>query len=210
VPEERPVPGRRWFRLAILLVVLVLLAVGGVVASQLLGSDGTRNTGTPAAPRSSAAASPTARPVTGTTATDFDPFGDPPAENSDLVGRAVDGDPATSWRTSTYEQDLGPGGIKSGVGLVVDLRRVHRVAEVDLTFARPGTHVSLYVAPQAPTSANDLGDPVATVTAGRTSRVVLDRPATGRFVTVWLTSLPQVQGGFRSELAEVSVLGARA
>ena len=37
--------------------------------------------------------------------------------------------------------------------------------------------------------------------------VTLDEPATGRFVIVWLTSLPAVDGGFRGEIAEVAVRG---
>ena len=34
--------------------------------------------------------------------------------------------------------------------------------------------------------------------------------ATGRYVTVWLTARPPVDGGFRSEGAEVAVLGTPA
>jgi hypothetical protein len=29
----------------------------------------------------------------------------------------------------------------------------------------------------------------------------------GRFVTVWITSLPEVDGGFRAQVAEVTVRG---
>jgi hypothetical protein len=209
-PEKPPVPGRRWLRLGLLLGALLLLVVGGIVAWQVRdGGDHTDST-PPASPRSTPTPTADARPISGTTADDFDPLGVPPAENSDLAPQAVDGDPATSWRTSTYKQNLGPGGIKSGVGLIVDLRAPHHVSRVDLTFAQAGTGVSLYVGASAPTSANDLGSPAATVTAGERSEVPIDPAATGRFVTVWLTSLPQVPGGFRTELSEVSVIGTRA
>jgi hypothetical protein len=120
----------------------------------------------------------------------------------------VDGDPSTTWRTSTYRQNLGPGGIKSGVGVVVDLQKVHRVTRVDLTFALPGTGVSLFVSTTPPPTVTDLTDPVAKTTVAETGRISVDPAATGRYVTVWLTSLPQVSGGFRAELAEVSVVGA--
>ena len=66
-----------------------------------------------------------ATPLTGLTATDFDPQGDPPEENPELAPLAVDGDPATSWRTATYLQNFGPGGLKTGVGLVLDLGGAH-------------------------------------------------------------------------------------
>ena len=211
-PEEPPVPGRRWLRLGLVLAAVVLLVVGGVVVAQLLGDDDTTGGNGPSSSGTPSATSPapSARPIGGTTATDFDPLGDPPAENSDLTPRAVDGDPSTSWRTSTYRQNLGPGGIKSGVGLVVDLQRSHRVSEVDLTFTQPGTGVSIYVSSQAPTGVGDLRDAVASVTAEESTRVPVDPAATGRYVTIWFTSLPQVQGGFRTELAEVSVLGTPA
>ncbi|GAA1951741.1 hypothetical protein GCM10009798_08740 [Nocardioides panacihumi] len=208
-PEEAPVPGRRWLRLALALAGLLLIVVAGVVIAQQLHDGGPDQPGKGTSTSSSASASsrPSARPITGTTALDFDPFGTPPTENSDLTPLAVDGDPTTSWRTSTYRQNLGPGGIKSGVGLIVDLRKTHRVTAVRMAFAKAGSEVSLYVADAAPKSAADLGKPVATVTAQQANQVAIDPPATGRFVTVWLTSLPQVAGGYRAELAEVSVIG---
>jgi serine/threonine protein kinase len=207
-PDEAPVPGRRWLRLGLALGGLLVLVIAGIVAAQLGDGDDRAGEETPSSPTASPTPAPAARPISGTAAADFDPFGDPPAENSDLAPRAVDGDPSTTWRTSTYRQNLGPGGIKSGVGIVVDLQTVHHVSEVDLTFARPGTGVSLYVSLTAPTRADQLTEPVATLTAERSRKVAVDPATTGRFVTVWLTSLPRVQGGFRAELAEVSVSGS--
>ena len=52
---------------------------------------------------------------------DFDPQGDPPEEYPDLAPLAVDGDPRRSWRTQTYFDQFGPGGLKTGVGLYIDL-----------------------------------------------------------------------------------------
>ena len=42
----------------------------------------------------------------------------------------LDGDPATSWTTSTYEQNFGPAGLKTGVGLVIDLGATKAVRQV--------------------------------------------------------------------------------
>ena len=42
---------------------------------------------------------------------------------------------------------------------------------------------------------------------GTELEIALDEPATGRFVTVWLTSLPAVDGGFRGAVAEVDGAG---
>lgn len=210
-PEDGPVPGRRWLRLGLALGALLLLVIGAIVVAQLRDGDTDRPTPSRSpSPSVSPSSTPTAQPITGLVATDFDPLGTPPAENSDLTPRAVDGNPSTSWRTSTYRQNLGPGGIKSGVGLILDLRAAHQVTEVDLTFAKAGTGVSVYVSAAAPRTVGDLGTPAVEVTASTSSRVPIEPAATGRFVTLWFTSLPRVDGGFRAELAEASVVGTPA
>ena len=38
-------------------------------------------------------------------------------------------------------------------------------------------------------------------------QVPFDEPATGRFLVLWFTSLPQAEGGYRGEVAEVVVRG---
>lgn len=119
----------------------------------------------------------------------------------------VDGDPATSWHTETYRQQLGPGGLKTGVGLVVDLGSSRRVTGVDVTFVGRPTGFSLYLTDEAPTGVADL-TPEAGETADATSvSVTLPDDAAGRYLIVWLTELPPVQGGFRGEVAEVVVRG---
>ncbi|GAA4372650.1 protein kinase family protein [Nocardioides caricicola] len=210
-PEEE-VPGRSWLRLAALIAACLLLLVAIVVAYNLgrgrtpLGAVPDDDPSpTPSSPATSAAATP--EPIEGLTATDFDPQGDPSDENPELTPLAVDGDPSTSWRTSTYEQDLGPQGLKTGVGLVIDLGGTHDVAAVDLTFVGEPTSFSLYVTDAAPTAVEDLEPAAADTADGTRTRVELDEPVTGRFVTVWLTSLPAVPDGFRGEVAEVAVRG---
>ena len=58
------------------------------------------------------------------------------SENDDAVRLAVDGDPATSWSTSTYRDQLGPAlpALKSGVGLYLDLGVVREVARSTSTW----------------------------------------------------------------------------
>jgi hypothetical protein len=208
--EAAPVPGRSWLRLAGAIAACLLLLVAIVVAynlgrgrtplGALPGDDGP----TPSTTTSSA---PPAQVITGVTATDFDPQGDPPDENPDLAPLAVDGDPTTAWRTLTYTQNFGPTGLKTGVGLVLDLGERHDVSSVDLSFVGTPTAYSLYVTDQAPTGVKGL-TPVASGTAEQQhARVTLDTAASGRYLTVWLTSVPAVDGGFRGEVAEVTVRG---
>jgi hypothetical protein len=81
------------------------------------------------------------------------------------------------------------------------------VSSVDLSFVGTPTAYSLYVTDQAPTGVKGL-TPVASGTAEQQhARVTLDTAASGRYLTVWLTSVPAVDGGFRGEVAEVTVRG---
>jgi serine/threonine kinase PknH len=202
------VPGRSWLRLAALLGAGLVLLVAIVVAFNLgrgktpLGTEPqpepstTRSSSTPPAPRV----------ITGLVASDFDPQGDPPEENGDLAPLAVDGDPATAWRTQTYNENLGPAGLKTGVGLRLDLGRVRAVSDLELTLRGAPTGVSVYVTREAPGTVEGL-TPAASVEAHAKQRIALDQPVSGRFVTLWLTSLPAQDGGFRGEVAEVTVRG---
>ncbi len=211
VPEEGDdeVPGRSWMRLAIGLGVVLLLLIAIVVAYNLgrgrtpLGAEPD-----PQGPSSSAPASttPSAGPITGLVASDLDPQGDPPEENPERAPLAVDGDPATGWNTETYLQNLGPAGLKTGVGLTVDLGESHEVSSVDVSVAGGATAVSIFVSDTEPTGVRGL-TASATATVTTQQRLTLDTPATGRYVVVWLTSLPAADGGFRGEVTEVSVRG---
>ncbi len=212
-PPAEEVPGRNWLRLAAVIAACLLLLVAIVVAYNLgrgrtpLGAvpDDDPDT-TPSAPASSASAP--AQPIEGVTATDLDPQGDPPEENPELAPLAVDGDPETAWRTSTYLQNFGPGGLKTGVGLVLDLGGSARRRRpwTSPSSARPPASRSTSPTRRRPRSRASTRSPTD-VADGTRARVTLDQPATGRFVTVWLTSLPAVEGGFRGEVAEVTVRG---
>ena len=67
--------------------------------------------------------------------------------------------------------------------------------------------VSYYLSDDDPTAVAGL-EPVASGTVtGDKLRTTLDEPATGRYLIVWITSLPPVGGDFRAEVAEVGVRG---
>lgn len=207
--ELEKVPGRRWLRLAIgvavaaILVVCVALAVNG---TQGRGPFARNNSGTRSAPSPTPSAAPAL--VRGLTVRDFDPYGDPPNEYPDLVHLAHDGDPATTWRTSTYRQQFGPDGLKPGLGLILDLKETYAVDKVHLDLVGQPTGVSIYVSDRAPTEAPS-GTPAATATLDASGDVMLHGAPRGRFVTVWITRLPAVSDGFRAEVGEVSVTGSK-
>lgn len=208
-PVVDDVPGRSWLRLAAGIGAALLLLVAVVVAFNLgrgktpLGAEPDDD---PAPATPSPTAPPAPSPITDLTVTDIDPQGSPPEENPDLVGLTVDGDPETAWRTLTYNQQFGPGGLKTGLGLVVDLGEAHDVAEVDLSLIGEPTGVALYVTDEAPTDVTGL-TPALEQSVGSDATLVLDERVNGRYVVVWLTSLPAVSDGYRAEIAEIAVRG---
>jgi hypothetical protein len=82
------------------------------------------------------------------------------------------------------------------------------VGEIDLTLGGAPTGVSVYVTDTAPRGVRGLTPVATTAVDGAQVEIALDEPASGRYVTIWLTALPPVDGGFRGEVAEVAVLGA--
>lgn len=201
------VPGRRWMRLAIVLAVCAVVLVVTVVAVNVGRGRGPLGTQPDDDPTTSTSA--VARPLRDLpveAATDLDPQGGDGSENAELTALAVDGDPATAWRTATYRQQLGPEGLKTGVGLVLDLGSSQRVSEVGLTLGGAPTAVSVHVTESAPVAVKDLAVAGADTLEER-GRVELEEPVTGRYVVVWLTSLPEVPGGYRGEVAEAVVRG---
>ena len=200
------VPGRSWFRLAMIVGVCVLVMVAAVAAYQLglkPPVPGISDDPTTSAPAPTKAA-PT--PFTGLTATDFDPQGSPPREeNPDQVPNVLDGDPSTAWTTSSYLQNFGPGGLKTGVGLIIDLGATKGVRQVEVT-TEGQTSLAAYVTSTAPTGIAGL-TPVGTASGDGALTITLDEPVSGQYVTVWLTLLPSVDGEFRGTVSEVQVLG---
>ncbi|WP_435771923.1 hypothetical protein [Nocardioides sp. SYSU DS0651] len=211
--EHEEVPGRSWLRLAMAFAVALLLLVAVAVAFNLgrgrtvLGGD-PDDEPTPA-PSASASQAPV---LSGITATDLDPLGDG-EEHAGEAANLVDGDPATTWSTQTYEDQLGPPpGLKTGVGVVLDLGRTRQVSAVEVQAGEGRTRLALHAADAPPTAAPTRA-PVATATGS--GRLVLapedsagaPTAVSARYLVLWLTSLPEVDGDFRAELSEVVVRG---
>lgn len=198
------VPGRSWIRLALLIGLCLLVALAALAAYQIGRGNGDESTTeTPGSPVTTAPPTPFPE-VTGR---DFDPQGtDGRVENTDLVPLALDGNDATSWNTSSYNQQLGPAGLKTGVGLVLDLGRTRGVRQVDVATLGGPTSLAIYVTGQSPSGVAEL-TPVGTATGSGLLTVELEEAVSGRFVTVWLTALPQLDGTYRGTIAEVVVAG---
>jgi serine/threonine kinase PknH len=210
--DSRHAPGTNMLRLAGIIAACLLVLVACVIAFNLgrgktpLGTTKEDTTQGPSK-SSSSSGTPAATALTGVQARDFDPQSGN-GENPQEASLAVDGDAGTAWTTLRYIQQFGPRGLKTGVGLVLDLGASHDVSEVDLTTAGSPTSVSIYVSPTNPANLDGLKVSGSTVVSGTKGTVSFDQPVTGRYVVVWLTKLPAVPGGgFQGGIAEAVVKG---
>lgn len=138
---------------------------------------------------------------------DFDPAGDH-QENPDQVRNAVDGFPNTTWSTSRYKTERF-GGIKNGVGLLLDLGTVRPVHAVQVGFSAAGAKVELRVSDTPPGSTKTAADAMKLVAASLDGKLVASLQPTGavqaRYVLIWITSLPKEEGGYRVGISELRV-----
>ncbi|MGH9037912.1 MAG: protein kinase domain-containing protein, partial [Acidimicrobiia bacterium] len=175
-PDTRRFPAR-----ATTAVAAVLLLV---LAALLLTSQGSPDGGGDAEPAATARGSIAGVPML---VTAFDPEADGD-ENSATVGNVVDRNPATVWKTDTYNANFPS--LKRGVGIYVDLGRSKKVRSVEVQTPGPrGWTGEVYVAERRSPTLAGWGDPAAAGPDGQgsTARFDLDG-AEGRYVLVWFTS----------------------
>lgn len=207
----RPSVVRRWaWRVVPPVVVLAIGLTGWALGSDLGRIPTTARQPPPALPPAQASAPGTGRaslvwhrpPLVQS----FDPEGDG-KENDDAAGLAVDRDPTTSWETDTYRGNPHFGGLKSGVGLLLDLRRPVAVSIAELALSAPGADVQIRAGNAAPTQANDLRLVSSATHTSTHPRMTFDRAVRARYWLVWFTSLPPDGGGYRVGVAEIALLG---
>ena len=159
----------------------------------------------PAATPTPTAATAAAAAVKLAAVTSFDPQGDGEEKDS-LVWLAVDGDPTTSWTSDTYRSPTF-GGLKKGVGLLLDLGAPVSVRSVAVAVGGSGSTLELLSA-----SGNTLEGAKVVAKAGTTSgtaegtlSLTPASPVTSRYFVLWFTTAPSRDGGYRIEVNEVSV-----
>src|SRR5699024_3566567 len=107
-------------RLPVLLALVVGIALIGVLAFFMLRIQDGQET---------VSSESTARALPIAAVHDIDPYGNN-SENPDDVEYVVDGDTSTSWTTLEYYGSPEFGGLKPGVGLVLDLGGLRDVSSV--------------------------------------------------------------------------------
>ena len=181
-----------------LAVLLILFVVLGVRSCGTAGGQGTE----PVSPQ----------PVPVAEAYVLDPTADggDQTENMADAPLAVDGDPATAWHTLVYYNNPKFGGLKPGVGLVLDLGEAASVHEVTLTLINEHSGVQLMVPADgsleaAPMDSVTQWNVVASQEDAATT-VTLTPDVTTRFLLVYFTSLPAVADAqYQSGIAEITI-----
>jgi eukaryotic-like serine/threonine-protein kinase len=189
--------------LALVAMAAVLVAVGLTLAKDDLGNlfGDDPPSGTSRAP----ATNPPAERVQVAGATPFDPDGDA-GENRALAGRAIDDNRASGWTTEGYNQNLGAGGIKEGVGLVLDLGRPQEVGRIALTLAPTGgSTLAIYGSDDPPPPTLDGWTSLADAKTAA-QRASFNLEGRHRYLLIWFSSLPQgADGKYRGGVTNVSL-----
>lgn len=133
---------------------------------------------------------------------DFDPFG-VDGENSEQRRFAVDGDPLTAWTTVTYYDPFMGG--KPGVGLRIDLGTPRPIRSVDLKLVGANSNLQVLAANKRYDETSRYRVFAAVTGAGSHILLRSPQPMIARYVVVWFTRLPWVDGGYRGGVRSVVV-----
>ncbi|MBK8461254.1 MAG: hypothetical protein IPL43_14670 [Micropruina sp.] len=153
--------------------------------------------------------------LTVSTAKDFDPVvdGGSSHENARLIGRILDSSARSAWTTERYRGDPRLGGLKPGVGVVLDLGKPMTVSGVTVVLGGEGTSIELRVpaedATEAPMRSHTQWRTVVSAEkASGSTNLTPAEPVTTRFLLLYLTSLPPVDGGyFQGSISALEVRG---
>jgi putative peptidoglycan lipid II flippase len=141
-------------------------------------------------------------------ATVFSPEGE--ADAPAAAALAIDGSTSTVWPIDTYTDPVPFPNFKNGVGLMLQLPQPTRVGEVTIDLNSTGTSVEIRSA-QTP-SPSSLSDTTvltpATALRPGANTIEVDDAAPTSNLLVWISTLGQVNGESRSDLAEITVKAA--
>ena len=180
-------------RKALMAVLVATVAVIAVTAMVVTGGLGLWSNGGPG---------PVVKPER---ATVFSPGGDP--DHPGQAGRAIDGNPDTSWPTDVY-QDPSPFPIfKDGVGLILELPEPTALSEVSITVPSTGTEVQIRAADSSsPASLSDTAEltPLVSLQPGQNT-ITIDNLTRTSNVLVWIAKLGTIDGQSRTQISEITL-----
>lgn len=143
-----------------------------------------------------------------TKATVFSPEGE--ADAPDEAPLAIDGNASTVWPIDTYSDPVPFPNFKNGVGLMLQLPQPTAIGEVTIDLNSTGTSVEIRSA-QSPTPSSLADTTVltpATALKPGSNTIKVENAAPTSNVLVWVSTLGQVSGESRSDIAEITLKAA--
>jgi hypothetical protein len=211
VPEEPLTKDESKVALGLVAAFVVLSLVVGLWGVSRIGENSTFDFSIGSRPKVTASAQPSGsaapaegpKPLAILSADGFDPLGDN-KENGKDAPKVFDGDPATAWTSEGYKTPA-LGGIKSGVGVIIDLGPNTAPKQVNLVLGAPASVEVHFAGDRSLDGALKVGEQADA--NGAVSFEVAPEAAGKQYLIVWFTGLSQVDGSYRAVLAEVGVLG---
>jgi len=137
-------------------------------------------------------------------ADDFDPLGDG-VEHPELIDNLLDEDPETIWYSETYA-NRSMGGLKDGVGVIIELKKPYELQRVAIETANTGWSGEIFVADSPQSSLAAWGASVGAITSSQGNATVDLTGLTGGAVLVWFTDLgDKPPPGIRMEISGIEV-----
>jgi hypothetical protein len=216
---ERSTASRAVISVVIVLVLAAVAATAWVISSNLHKSTGSK-AGGGSHPSKSASASASPAPVlTPVTASTFNILGNDD-EDAQLVANAIDTGPGslgTAWNTEFYKSNPKFGGLKKGTGLLIDMGKSVRLSQVTVLFGSECcTTAEVYLGDsntKSPDALQNFTLVSPSATAHGSQVFPVSSHATGRYVLIWITSLPPYtghQGEYEAQVFNVAIRGSAA
>jgi len=191
--------------LAVVIIAGLLIAAAGFGGS---GSKDFNNSDDPTQGSSnSAAPKPGDSPLPIRRAVIVDPPKGDGAERRD-EGNVFDNDPTTEWRTQEYKSPAF-GNLKPGMGVVVDLGTATPVSRVTVDLSAVGATVELRAGDQESLDNPDAYTVVSPAQSQAPTSVTFQVAGgkAARYLMVWITTMPPVDGGWGIGIKEIKVFG---
>ena len=194
--------GRKRGTSPVMMVAVVVLVLA--VIAVLVWAVGFRKPGSSAAaggshPATSASAAPAGTVLKPKGVVTFNPYGNPPGntENQVSVQGAIDNSLSTAWSTSYYFNRPNFGGLKPGSGLLINMGKAVRLSQVEVLFSSGApTTAAVYLGSNpSDTKASALSNFTLvspSVSVSGDHKFQISSQATGQYVLIWITSLPQL------------------
>jgi len=176
----------------LLYALLVLIAAAAITAG-VLALGGSKGAGTPGVVAGAAI------PLRGIGSYDPVSDGGDGSEHNDSVAKATDRNPSTYWTTDIYNSQ-NFGGLKPGVGLVLDAGKPLTAKSITVITDTPGFTAKIQ---DGSSASGPFADDSSVQTVNGTTTFAL-HGTTARYYVVWLTSLPS---GRIAHVNEVSAAG---